>query len=416
MPVYEYKGYNKRGKLKKGIIDAPGKSAAKNKLRSEGIYIIDLNPLTSAATHYSKPSSGEIIKKITFVLPFRSRLGELDLALFFRQLATLLSAGLPLIKALHLVLKQIKTPSLKKVLIQVKERVNEGASLFAALEEHSSIFDQSITSMIRAGENSGTLELVLERLADMTEQRLALKRKVQSALAYPILLLCAGIGVIFFLMGYIVPRITKIFFDFKQALPLPTIILIYVSHVFQHYWWVMLALICLCFTLLYKFSTTAKGRKVVDRVKLKIILVGPLYFKIAIARFARTLGTLLNNHVPLTTSLEIVRGVINNQIFSEAIDLIQQKIIQGENMADALQESQIFPPDVVQMVAAGEQSDRVGDMLLKIAQTYENEISSRLTILTSLLEPIMILILGGLVGFVVLAVLLPIFEMSHLVK
>ena len=408
MPVYEYQGYNRHGKSIKGVIDAPGSAAAKNKLRQQGIYISSLTQIT--ASRKEKTTSSLQIN------PFKPRVNKNDLAIFLRQLATLLNAGLPLLRSLNIVTEQMKNSPLKKVLIQIKERINEGASLSTALEEHPHIFNQTITSMIKAGENSGTLELVMERLADMTEQQLELTRKVQSALAYPLLLLAAGISVIFFLMGYIVPKITKIFFDLKHALPLPTTILIAISHLFQHYWWLLFGAILLCFIGLYKYSTTTRGKRKLDQLKFKLPLLGSLYAKIAIARFARTLGTLINNHVALTTGLQIVKGAINNDIFTDAILLMQQKITRGETMADAMQQSQIFPAPVVQMVSAGEQSGKLGDMLLKIAHSYENEISSRLVVITSLLEPIMILLLGGLVGFVVLAVLLPIFEMSHLVK
>jgi len=406
MPVYEYKGYDLRGKSKKGVIDAPGKNAAKTRLRKQGIFISSISLIKTPKKE----------QKISGLNLFKPRISRTELAIFQRQLATLLNAGLPLLNALTLVIGQMKDSALKKMLVQIKERINEGASLSAAMEEQSHVFDQTITSMVRAGENSGTLELVLERLADMAEQQLALSRKVQSALAYPLLLLVAGISVIFFLMGYVVPKITKIFFNLEQALPLPTTILITVSHLFQYYWWVILMFIILSPGAVYKFSQTDKGKRIVDQLKLKTPLLGTLYNKMAIARFTRTLGTLLNNHVPLTTALHIVRNAINNVVFTEAVDLMQQKISQGENMADALHESRIFPSPVVQMASAGEQSGKLGDMLLKVAETYENEIGSRLVVITSLLEPIMILFLGGLVGFVVLAVLLPIFEMSHLVK
>ena len=408
MPVYEYEGYNRLGKTIKGVVDASGQAAAKNKLREQGIYISSLTQITASR----KEKTAFSIQ----INPFKPRVNKREQAIFLRQLATLLNAGLPLLRSLNIVTEQMQNSPFKKILVQIKERINEGASLSTALSEHPHIFNQTIISMIKAGENSGTLELVMERLADMTEQQLELTRKVQSALAYPLLLLVAGISVIFFLMGYIVPRITKIFFDLKHGLPLPTTILIAISNFFQHYWWALICFILLSLSGLYKYKTTHRGKRAFDQLKLRFPLLGSLYIKIAIARFTRTLGTLLNNHVALTTALQIVKGAINNEIFSDAIALMQQKITQGVSMADAMQQSQIFPLPVVQMVSAGEQSGKLGDMLLKLAKTYENEVSSRLAVITSLLEPVMILFLGGVVGFVVLAVLLPIFEMSHLVR
>ncbi len=407
MPVFEYVAIDSAGKSRKGIIDADSARAARQKLRADGVY----------PTHLEETQAGEVREKpsrLQYRLPLQ-RVRRAELVSTTRQLATLLTAGLPLVSALSGVLEQIRRTALRKVLSQVRERVKEGMSLAAAFREHPSVFPSVYTAMIHAGETSGTLELVVERLADFGEQQLALQRKIRSTLAYPILMLIVGLGVVVFLMAYVIPRVTQIFVDMKQELPLPTTILIRVSELFQRYWPVLLIAIIFCFLAARYYVRTDKGRCRYHKWLLRLPIVGPIVEKVAIARITRTLGTLLHNGVPLLSAMEIVRNLVNNVILQQAIEEARQEISEGASITTPLARGGVFPPSVIQMISVGEQSGNLEGMLFKVAETFDSEVESSVTTLTSLLGPFMILFLAFFVGFVVLAVLLPIFEMSHLV-
>lgn len=407
MPVFEYVAIDTAGKSRKGIIDADSARAARQKLRADGVY----------PTHLEETQAGEVREKpsrLQYRLPLQ-RVRRAELVSTTRQLATLLTAGLPLVSALSGVLEQIRRTALRKVLSQVRERVKEGMSLAAAFREHPSVFPSVYTAMIHAGETSGTLELVVERLADFGEQQLALQRKIRSTLAYPILMLIVGLGVVVFLMAYVIPRVTQIFVDMKQELPLPTTILIRVSELFQRYWPVLLIAIIFCFLAARYYVRTDKGRRHYHKWLLRLPIVGPIVEKVAIARITRTLGTLLHNGVPLLSAMEIVRNLVNNVILQQAIEEARQEISEGASITTPLARGGVFPPSVIQMISVGEQSGNLEGMLFKVAETFDSEVESSVTTLTSLLGPLMILFLAFFVGFVVLAVLLPIFEMSHLV-
>ncbi|UCG11740.1 MAG: type II secretion system inner membrane protein GspF [Deltaproteobacteria bacterium] len=408
MPVYEYTAIDAAGKGRKGIVDADSPRTARQKLRADGIY-----PTHLEETHTRERSQRLSRWQVRITL---QRVTRAELVSTTRQLATLLVAGLPLVAALSGVLEQVKREALRKVLSHVRERVNEGMSLAAALREHPSVFPSMYTAMVHAGETSGTLELVMERLADFGEQQLALQRKIRSTLAYPMLMLTVGLGVVFFLMTYVIPKVTQIFQDMKQALPLPTVILIRVSSLFQKFWPVLILVAFLCWFLGRYYIRSQKGQRYYHRQLLRMPVVGELVQKVAIGRIARTLGTLLHNGVPLLSAMEIVRSLVDNVILGEALDEARQEISEGAGIAAPLARGGVFPPTVIQMISVGEQSGNLEGMLFKVAETFESEVESRLTALTSLLEPVMILALGALVGFVVLAVLLPIFEMSHLVR
>ncbi|MFW6323902.1 MAG: type II secretion system F family protein, partial [Desulfovibrionales bacterium] len=285
MAVFEYTAIDSLGKPRKGILNADSPSLAGQKLKSRGYYPTSLNQV--------RGESGKKGRK-SFRL-FAPRVKQLDVVASIRQLATLLSAGLPLVQSLSGVLDQMRDTPLKRILAQTRERVNEGMTLAAAMEEHPQVFGRTFTAMIKAGESSGTLELVLERLADFQEQQLALRRKIQSTLAYPLLMLLVGGTVVFFLLAYVIPKVTQIFLDLEQALPLPTVILIKTSGFLQKGWWVLLLGGLALFLLLRRFLDTEKGRAMWDVLLLRIPLVGDLLKKIAIARFSRALGTLLAN-------------------------------------------------------------------------------------------------------------------------
>jgi general secretion pathway protein F len=408
MPVYEYIAIDPSGKSREGIVDADSARAARQKLRAGGIY-----PTHLEETHFRQPAQKRTWLKFGFHLQLVRRA---ELVSTTRQLATLLTAGLPLVAAINGVLEQVKRKGLRQVLSQVRERVNEGMSLAAAMGEHPSVFPPVYTAMVHSGETSGTLELVVERLAEFGEQQLALRRKIRSSLAYPTLMLIVGVGVVFFLMTYLIPKVTQIFLDMKQALPLPTILLIKLSALLQSYWFVLIIVAFMCWLACRFYIRTEGGRRKYHLLLLRLPLVGGIVQRVAIARITKTLGTLLHNGVPLLSAMEIVYNLADNVVLREALEEARQEISEGASITTPLARGGIFPPSVIQMISVGEQSGNLEGMLIKISETFESEVESRLTTLTSLLEPVMILALGVLVGFVVLAVLLPIFEMSHLVQ
>jgi general secretion pathway protein F len=407
MAIFEYKAIDGKGRSSRGIVDADSARLAGQKLRAKGLYPSVITQV-KRARRTSKGSRG-----LRFSL---SRVSRAQLASSIRQMSTLLGAGLPLVTTLSGVINQMKPGPLRLVLAQIRERVNEGSSLADALDEQRTVFPPTFSALVRAGETSGTLELVMDQLADFEERKLALTRKIQTSLAYPLLMLVTGLAVVFFLLTYVIPKVTRIFLDYGQILPRPTIILIAISSFVQQFWPVILGGMLVLTILGRVYVRTASGRVRFHAYILKVPVVGPILHHAAISRFARTLATLLTNDVSLLTALSVVRNVVDNEVMASAIDASRREISEGESIAAPLSRKGIFPETVIQMIAAGEQSGHLDAMLFKIAETSEMEVSTRLGVATSLLEPVMILGLGMIVGFVVLAVLLPIFEMSHLIR
>ena len=408
MPVYEYTALNDKGKKLKGIIDAQNTGAARQKLRESNIYLTDLQEASGAkkSSPLRQPLGG-LIRKV----------GARELTVMTRQMATLLGAGLPLVQSLTTLITQTSHPQLKTILAQIREEVNEGSSFSHTLTRYPEVFPAFYLNMVRAGEASGTLHLVLERLADFNEKQQALKGRVRAALAYPLCMFLIGSGVLFFLVTCVVPNGTRIFDEMHQALPLITIILIGVSRFLETFWWVIVAgLIGAFVALKYFLSKTQKGRVLLDRVLLALPVVGPINRKMAVARFSRTLGTLLESGVPLLASLEIVRNIVGNSLISDAIQQAGNDVREGQSLSAPLARSGLFPTISVEMISVGEQSGNLEPMLYRIAEAYEKEVESGITMLTSLLEPIMILVMGLAVGFIVVSILLPIFEMNQLVR
>jgi general secretion pathway protein F len=408
MPVYEYTALNDKGKKLKGIIDAQSTVAARQKLRESNIYLTDLQE-TSGARKDSplKQPMGGLFRKV----------GSREVTVMTRQLATLLGAGLPLVQSLATLIAQTSHPQLKTILSQIKEEVNEGSSFSQTMTHYPQVFPAFYLNMVRAGEASGTLHLVLERLADFSEKQQALKGRVRAALAYPLFMFLIGSVVLFFLVAFVVPNVTRIFDEMHQTLPLITILLIGVSRFLETFWWLIVAgLIGAFVALKYFLSKTQKGRTLLDRTLLALPVVGQMNRKIAVARFSRTLGTLLESGVPLLASLEIVRNIVGNSLISDAIQKAGNDVREGQSLSAPLARSGLFPAISVEMISVGEQSGNLEPMLYRIAEAYEKEVESSITMLTSLLEPIMILVMGLAVGFIVVSILLPIFEMNQLVR
>jgi general secretion pathway protein F len=408
MPVYEYTALDRAGKNVVGIIDADSTVAARQKLRASGKYPVQIRETTAKAK--SESAAG-------FSLPsLFNRITPDDIHALTRQLATLLNAGIPLVGALDALMEQTTSPPLKKIIAQIKESVNEGNSLTVSLTKHPKLFSNIYINMVRAGEASGSLDVVLERLAEFGEHQQALKGRFQAALVYPVFMAIIGTGVLFFLLSFVVPNLTRIFTEMKQVLPLPTTILIWFSDFMRSYWWAILVVIVASIIGIKEFIKSPKGRHIWDTLKLHLPVIGQINRKIALSRFGRTLGSLLQSGVPLITSLQIVRNIVNNVLIGAVIDEAMEDIQAGKSLNLALSRSIWFPPVFRQMVSVGEQSGDLEGMLHKVADSYEREVETRITGMTALIEPIMILFMAAIVGFIVISILLPIFEMNQMIN
>ncbi len=408
MPVYEYTALDSSGKKLKGIIDADSQAAARQKIRHAGNYPVDITESTPVSKKEKEGSA------TSFTLGKRIRQQEIHVAT--RQLATLLGAGIPLVPALNGLIEQTMNQSLKKVVAQLKDSVNEGNSFTSALSEHPRLFSKIYVNMVKSGEASGSLDVVLEQLADFGETQQALRSRISAALIYPVVLSLVAVIILSLLLVIVVPNITKVFEDSQQALPLPTIILINISDFLSQYWWLLVFLLLAIFFGIRLAIQQPRGRKIWDRMKLTLPLLGDLNIKIAASRFGSTLGSLLQSGVPLVASLRIVRNMFNNVHMADVIDDATEELEKGGSLSRTLKGSRWFLPMMVQMIAVGEQSGTLEKMLKKVAGSYEKEVESKMKALTSLIEPFMILLMGVTMLFIVLSILLPIFEMNQLIK
>jgi len=397
MPVYKYTAINNSGSSVQGIIDAESVKAASEKLKKEGVYL-------SSISETRKGKSRSLI-------PFRG-VSSAELAITTRQFSALISAGLPLEASLVALSEQSEDQKLREILTQVRERVGEGSSLTNALKEHENVFSDLYINIVKAGESSGTLDIVLYRLADFLEKSSALKLRVQSALIYPLFMFLIGSGVLFFMMTYVIPRITKIFEDSDRALPLITLVLISISSFFSNHYLLVLILVLVSGYLLVRFLNTEKGKRFVDRLTLRLPVFGKLATMVAVSRFTRTMGTLVGSGIPLLDALEIGEAVIGNSVFMDALKDVRVSVIEGSTLAMPLRDSGVFPPLVTRMVAVGEQTGEMQEMFNKIADIYDLQVETTLSTLTSLLEPVMILMIGVVMAFIVFAILLPIFDLT----
>ncbi|MBF0450261.1 MAG: type II secretion system inner membrane protein GspF [Candidatus Magnetomorum sp.] len=413
MPVFEYTALDQKGKNRSGIIDADSATDARQKLKNKSLYPTSLKE----APDHLKTSSASKSKGFNINLQgFFTRVKSSEVTIMTRQLATLVGAGLPLVTAISSLLPQTPNPAFKQTLAQIKDSIVEGNSFAKALEQYPKIFSELFINMVRAGEASGALEIVLDRLADLSEKQQQLKGRIRSALAYPIFMLFLGCAVLFVLMAYIVPNITSIFDDMGQTLPGPTLFLIAMSSFIERFWWVILLLCTIVVIVIRQLIKTEKGKYTKDRLLLTFPLTGTLAQKLAVSRFGRTLGSLIENGVSLIPALGIVKNVVGNVLIADIIDEAVEDIGKGEGLGNALSKSEIFPPISIQMIQVGEQSGELEKMLNKVADIYETEVESAILAMTSMLEPLMILTMGVLMGFVVISILLPIVEMNQLVK
>ena len=406
MPVFAYKALDAAGKQVAGIIDADSLKGAKQKLRKGSLYP------TEVVEGEEKVRRPLLSREISFSFRVQRRANLSEVAIVTRQLATLVGAGVQVVPALTALIDQVDSVQLKKVLSQIREKVNEGSLLGNALKDFPKIFSDLYVNMVRSGEQSGTLEIVLLRLADFTESQVALRNKIRSTMAYPVLTGAISVGVLGYMIAFVIPKVATIFEGMHKSLPILTLSVMAFSHWLRSYWWIAAVLVGAAVYLSRRWLATEKGRAQWDATVLRLPIVGKLVRKLAVSRFARTLATLLKSGVPVLTALDIVKAVVGNAVIRKALDEARESITEGQQIAPPLKKSGVFPPLVTHMIAVGEQTGDVEEMLLRVAVAYENEVDTSMTNLTSLLEPVMILVMGGFVAFIVMSVLLPILNMT----
>jgi len=408
LAVYEYNAIDGKGKDAGGIIEAESRLSAGQLLKKMGLYPVSLSETTQKSIETRR-------KDISFTGIFQG-ISKTEVSVFTTQFAALVEAGMPIVTCLDIVIQQTGQRSMKKMLSVIKEEVNKGSSLADSFKLFPKHFSSLYTSMVKAGEESGSLEIVLRRLADFLENQNETRSKIMAALAYPILMLIVAITVVFFLVTFVIPTVTGIFQEMHQSLPLPTLILLGLSAALKKSWVYVFCFFLVFFLLYRKCRSTIGGRERIDRWKMRIPLLGAQYKRIMMARFTRTLGTLLSNGVPVVTSFEIVKNIIDNTVLSKEIERAGEDIREGKEIAAPLSRNGVFPPIVVNMIAVGEKSGQLEEMLNRVSRIMESETESSLKRLMSLLEPIMILLMGGIVLFIVVAILLPIFEMNQMIR
>ena len=404
MAVFEYRGILVgTGKPVKGIRDAENAKVLRTALRKDGV-------LLTVATEGKVAE--EKAKRNIKILDFMGRPSTSDVAVLTRQLATLVRAGIPLFESLNALIDQVENDQLKRALTQVREQVREGTSFAKALEAHPTVFMPLYINMVRAGEASGTLTQVLERLTQFLESQAKLKGKVTSALAYPILMAIIGTTLVSILMIAVVPNVTTIFASMDQQLPWYTALLIGTSEFMAGYWWLLLAMLGLFIYSFRRWLRTPKGRYRWDSFVLRVPVFGKVVLMLSIARFARTLATLLSSGVALLTAMDIVSNVLGNAALEKVVMEAISSIREGQSIAEPLKRSGRFPPIVTHMITIGEKSGQLEQMLESVANAYDTEVENRVQILTSMLEPLIIVMMGSVVGFIAMSILMPLIQMS----
>ncbi|NUQ76510.1 MAG: type II secretion system inner membrane protein GspF [Polyangiaceae bacterium] len=404
MAVFEYTGIAVgTGKPVKGVRDAENAKALRSALRKDGVL------LTTAT---EEKAAKEKAKRSIKLFAFLDRPSTSDVAIMTRQLATLVGAGIPLFESLNALIEQLEKESLKRAITAVREQVREGTSFAKALEQHPTIFPPLYVNMVRAGEASGTLEAVLDRLTHFMESQAKLKGKVVGALAYPGLMAIIGSTLISVLMVAVVPNVKAIFQSVGQALPWYTEFLIFTSDMASSYWWLVTLLAIVGGWLFKRWRAKPAGRLAWDSFLLRIPLFGKLIQMLSVARFSRTLATLLSAGVALLTAMDIVRSVLGNAALEKVVSDAIGSIREGQSIAEPLKRSGRFPPMVTHMIAIGEKSGQLEQMLENVADAYDAAVETRVQMLTSLLEPMMIVVMGGAVGFIAMAILMPLIQMS----
>lgn len=406
MPVFQYKALDSAGKAIQGLREADSPKTLRATLKREGVFLTEVLG--------AQEQKAQAAREVSMRRVFLGRVGATELAIMTRQFAVLVGAGIPLVESLSALVEQVDHEKLKRVLSDVKQRVNEGASLADALAAHPKVFTPLFVNMVRAGESSGALDVVLIRLADFTESQARLRSKITGALAYPAFMMLIGGTILGFLFAVVIPKIVKIFEDSQVVLPWYTRSLIGFTNLVSNWWWAGLLLTAAGGWGFSRWRASPAGRAAWDRRVLLAPIFGRLIRIVAVGRFARTLSTLLKSGVPLLVAMDIVRNIVGNTRLAEVIEQARDAIREGESIAAPLKRSGEFPPLVYHMVAVGERSGALEEMLANVAKAYEDQVETTIGALTSLLEPLMIVVMGVAVAFIVLSVLMPILQLNTL--
>ncbi|TGN07686.1 type II secretion system F family protein [Leptospira bandrabouensis] len=403
MPLFTYVAFNKKGKEEKNIIDAPNLQAARNKLKAKGLYVRSIQEDREKEERELFP----FLSKLLYRIPRK------EVGLFCKQLGTLLGAGIPLDKCLLSIIDQVENIYFKKVLIEMRADITEGMSLSESMKKHKTVFPDQYPSLISVGESTGNYENTLHRLAELEEKSSELKSKVQVAMIYPMIMGLLSLGVSIFLLVVVIPQIEQLFASFDAKLPLLTRAVIFLSYVLTNYWFFILGALAAGFLGFMKWKSSGEGKKTWDKFLLRLPVIGTLLRKILVSNFARNLSILLLNRVPLIVSLNIVSDVVGHTVFKEEIASAIVKIKEGGKLSDSLQGSQVLSQMVLGMLSAGEASDKVPEMMNKLSEIYESEVDTAIKSLTQSLEPMMIIVMGGIIFTIMAAIMTPMYKLTQ---
>ena len=412
MPIYEYKGLNAKGKDTKGVLDADSPRSLKERLVKEGVFLSEYIETRGGEETRRAGQQQTGSRDVSF--SFLQRVGLLELSEVTRQLATLVHSGIQVIDAIGAISEQLENPLFKKILAEVKRNVNEGSTLANALKKHPKVFSDLYVNMVAAGESSGTLDVVFERLAEVTESSVRLRSKLTSALVYPIIMLCLSFFIVMMMMIFVIPKMTELLLQMGKDLPTVTKILIAVSELVRNWWPLLFAFAIGGVWFFNRWRRSDAGQPTWDRWTLRFPVFGKLLREMGVARFSRTLSTLLAAGVPILNALTIVQNVIGNMVLSKVVGDAREAVKEGQPIAEALKRSKEFPPMVVHMIAIGERSGQLEQMLTNVANSYELQAEQKVSRLTAILEPLMIVMMGLIVGFMVISIILPMMDMSQL--
>lgn len=404
MPIYDYKGLTPTGAAKDGIVDADSPREARIKLRAQNVMVTKI---------IERAASAKRDRKKEKILDFsRGLKGKTEVPMYTRQLATLLQAGIPLAQAMTAMIEQAQIPDLEAAFRDIREKLTQGHSFAEALSFHPFYFPDLYVNMVKAGEASGSLDAVLHRLADYLQRQARMRNRVAAALAYPIVMVAVGVVIVIILMAFVVPKVLQVIERTGQSVPVPTMILKAVADFMGAYWYVP-AFLIMAVMIGHRIgmrSEEYRFRK--DKFMLRLPVLGDLFRKTAVSRFAISMSTLLKSGVPVLESLRIVKDIVDNQVLSRVLDTVQKRILEGTDIATPIKKSKVFPPVVGYMIAVGEQSGQLEDMLDQVAQAYDEEVEVQTAKVTSLMEPLIIVAMAVVVGFIVISVMLPILKIS----
>jgi general secretion pathway protein F len=413
MALYEYKALDAAGKAIKGMVEADSVKTARSKLKKSGIFLTDIAEKSTGGAA-TRDASGKMKQGGGGGFHLFGRITLNDVSMFTRQMSSLIKASITVVDALSALIDQTENERFKVVLSLVRQDVNEGASLGKALSKHPKVFNSVFINMVEAGEASGTLPIVLIRLADFQEGQVRLKNKVSSAMMYPILMMCVASLLIIGIFTFVMPKLAKIFDAMHKDLPIQTKIMLAISDFLVNYWYIPLPTAIAAIWLFMSYISTAKGRRWWHGFLLGLPVLGKLIRMLAVARFANSLAAMLAGGVPILTAMNIVKNIVGNELIMEAISLARENVTEGQSIAEPLKRSQQFPPLVIHMISIGEKTGELPQMLQNVSSTFEEQVTAKIEGLTALLEPAMIVIMGIVVALIVVSIFVPLLQLNDL--